>query len=301
MALQVKIADEKDMVILALEGRIDSSSIEDLNHGLDEVKRRGKKNIILMFRDLEYINSQGMSALLSFLKWVEEEEGDVKIAEVQPEIMGILKILGFDTLIRVFDSLSDAMKSFRKDGVRELEGKMENENEMVVDEDFQRAIRPEGSKMPLLLIAGGVFLFLILLIVYLTRDNAPDLQPLQKKVALLEQRIARLEVQNKDLSDIPGKIEALRKDLTERSQLLEKEVTKVRLEMQSASQKVTPSSPPQAKPAPKQPQYHTVVRGETLFGIGRKYHVSVEELRRLNDLKPSQPITVGQKLIVGSS
>jgi anti-sigma B factor antagonist len=300
MPLQVKIADAREIVILALEGSIDSFSIGDLNHGLDEVKRRGKKNIVLLFRDLEYINSQGMSVLLSFLKWVEEEEGDVKIAEVQPEIMGILKILGFDTLTRVFGSLSDAMKSFRKDGMDEPEEKMENEKEMVVDEDFQRTIRPGGSKMPLLLIAGGVFLFLILLIVYMTRESSSDLQPLQKKVALLEQRVARLEMQNKELSDISGKIEILRKDLTERSQLLEKELAKVRLEMQSASQKVTPPVPPQAKPAPKQAQYHTVVRGETLFGIAKKYRVSVEELRRLNDLKASQPITVGQKLIVGS-
>ncbi len=300
MALQVKIADERDMVILALEGRIDSFSIEDLNHGLDEVKRRGKKNIVLMFRDLEYINSQGMSELLSFLKWVEEEEGDVKIAEVQPEIMGILKILGFDTLTRVFDSLSDAMKSFRKDEMDELEGKMENEKEMVVDEDFQRAIRPEGSKMPLFLIAGGVFLFLILLIVYMTRESSSDLQPLQKKVAFLEQRVTQLEGQNKELPNISGKIDSLRKDLTERSQLLERELAKVKLEMQSAPQKVTAPSPPQAKPAAKQAQYHMVVRGETLFGISKKYRVSVEELRRLNNLKPNQPITVGQKIIVGS-
>jgi anti-sigma B factor antagonist len=300
MALVVKIADERDMVILALEGRINSFSIGDLNHGLDEVKRRGKKNIVLMFRDLEYINSEGMSALRSFLKWVEEEEGDVKIAEVQPEIMGILKILGFDTLTRVFDSLSDAMKSFRKDEMDELEGKMENEKEMLVDEDFRRAIRPEGSKVPLLLIAGGVFLFLILLIVYMTRESSSDLQPLQKKVAFVEKRVAQLEAQNKELSNISGNIESLRKDFTERSQLLEKELAKVRQEMESALQKAIPPSPSQAKPAAKQAQYHTVVRGETLFGISKKYRVPVEELRRLNNLKPNQPITVGQKLIVGS-
>jgi anti-anti-sigma factor len=300
MALQVKIADERDMVILALEGRIDSFSIEDLNHGLDEVKRRGKKNIILMFKDLEYINNRGMSALLSFLKWVEEEERDVKIAEVQPEIMGILRILGFDTSTRVFDSLSDAMKSFRKDETAELEGKMENEEEMMVDEDFERPIRPEGSKMPLLLIAGGAFLFLILLIVYMTRDSSSDLQPLQKKVAFLEQKVAQLEGQTKELSNISGKIESLRNELTERSQLLEKELAKVRLQMESAPQKVTSPSPPPAKPAAKQPQYHTVARGETLFGISKKYRVSVEELRRLNNLKPNQPIIVSQKLIVAS-
>jgi anti-anti-sigma factor len=294
MALEVKIADEKDMIILALEGRIDSFSMEEFKHGLDEVKRRGKKNVILMLRDLKYIDRKGISALFSFLKWV-EEGGDVRIAEVQPEIMGILKILGFDTANRVFDSLSDAMKSFQKHEVEE-----EMEKEMMVDEDFQRSAPPDGSKMPLLLIAGGVFLFLILLIVYMTRDSSSDVQPLQKKVTILEQKVAQLEGQSRELSNIPGKMESLRKDFTERSQQLEKELAKVRLEMESISRKPTPPSPPPAKPAAKQPQYHTVVRGETLFGIGRKYGLSVEELRRLNHLKTNQPITVGQKLIVAS-
>jgi anti-anti-sigma factor len=297
MELEAKIADEKDMVILALEGTIDSSSMEDFKHSLDEVKRRGKKKIILMLRDLKHIDKEGMSVLFSFLRWVHEEEGDVRIAEVQPEIIGVLKILGFDTSTRVFDSLSDAMKSFQGD---EGEEEMEKEREMVVDEDFQKTTRPNGSKIPLLLIAAGVFLFLILLIVYMTRDGSSDVQALNKKVSFLEQKVAQLEGQSKELSNIPGKMESLRKDLTDRSQEFEKGLAEVRQQIESVSQKVTPPSQPRPKPAEKKPQYHTVVRGETLFGISKKYGLSVEELRRLNNLKTSRQIMVGQKLIVGS-
>ena len=42
---------------------------------------------------------------------------------------------------------------------------------------------------------------------------------------------------------------------------------------------------------------HTVQPGETLFRISRKYHVSVEKLRKWNSL-PSDTIEVGQKLII---
>jgi anti-sigma B factor antagonist len=291
MALEVKIADEKDLVILALEGRIDSFSMEEFKYGLAEVKRKGKKNIVLMFRDLEYIDSKGMSELFSFLEGVDEEEGDVRIAEVRPEIMEMFKILGFDTANRVFDSLSDAMKSFQKHDVEE---------EMGADEDFQGTTRLEGSKLPLLLIAGGVFLFLVLLIVYMTRNSSPDVPSLQKKVSLLEQKVAQLEGQTRDLSDTQAKIESLRRDMTERAQEFEKELAKLKLAMGSLSQKSAPPVTLQAKPAARQAQYHTVVRGDTLFGISRKYGLSVGELRRLNNLKTGQPIMVGQKLIVAS-
>jgi LysM repeat protein len=42
---------------------------------------------------------------------------------------------------------------------------------------------------------------------------------------------------------------------------------------------------------------HTVQPGETLFRISRKYHVSVDKLRKWNNLL-SDTIEVGQKLII---
>lgn len=48
------------------------------------------------------------------------------------------------------------------------------------------------------------------------------------------------------------------------------------------------------------PPTHTVVQGETLFGIARQYDLSVEELQRLNDLD-GPTIRVGQELIVGAA
>jgi len=42
---------------------------------------------------------------------------------------------------------------------------------------------------------------------------------------------------------------------------------------------------------------HTVQAGETLFRIGRKYHVSVDHLKKWNNLKDNN-IEVGQKLVV---
>ncbi|MCK5186168.1 MAG: LysM peptidoglycan-binding domain-containing protein, partial [Deltaproteobacteria bacterium] len=48
----------------------------------------------------------------------------------------------------------------------------------------------------------------------------------------------------------------------------------------------------------EQKQYHNVVRGDTLYNITRKYGLSVEEIRRLNNLNENQPIQPGQKLMV---
>lgn len=56
-----------------------------------------------------------------------------------------------------------------------------------------------------------------------------------------------------------------------------------------------------AKPAPVQKEavkIHTVVAGDTLFSISRRYNLSVEKLKALNKLAEGAVIHVGQKLTV---
>lgn len=52
-----------------------------------------------------------------------------------------------------------------------------------------------------------------------------------------------------------------------------------------------------ATPSSESGAIHTVRRGDTLYRIGQKYHVGVDDLRRWNNLRKDS-IDVGQKLIV---
>ena len=48
------------------------------------------------------------------------------------------------------------------------------------------------------------------------------------------------------------------------------------------------------------PKYHVVQKGDTLWGISRKYGVSVERLIEINGIKDRNSIYVGQKVLVSS-
>ena len=48
------------------------------------------------------------------------------------------------------------------------------------------------------------------------------------------------------------------------------------------------------------PKYHVVQRGDTLWGISRKYGISVEMLVEMNEIKDRNLIYVGQKILVSS-
>lgn len=58
---------------------------------------------------------------------------------------------------------------------------------------------------------------------------------------------------------------------------------------------ITPNAPKPTVPAKATPEYHKVKSGETLFGIAQKHHTTVDEIKRLNNLK-STTIKIGQVL-----
>ena len=63
----------------------------------------------------------------------------------------------------------------------------------------------------------------------------------------------------------------------------------------AASATTSPARPAAAAARPRQ---HTVGDGETLWGIARRYEVSVDSLRRANDLREDQHIPPGQTLVI---
>ena len=142
-----------------------------------------------------------------------------------------------------------------------------------------------------LIFVGGILYFLG------KRPTGREASPLQLKVTALEQKIAGLE---KQLVELQGKISTSGPDpaLLQRVDALAQKVEALEKQKQP-----TAESKPKPSPSPKpavstEKQYHTVQKGESLYGISKKYGISVEELRKQNNLSADQPLRTGQKLLV---
>ena len=139
------------------------------------------------------------------------------------------------------------------------------------------------------IIVGGILYF------FSKRPTGDEVSFLQSKVIELERKNAQLE---KQLGELQGKIDAItpNSDLILQLEALSKKVEVLEKQKQpTAELKAKPSAP--SKPAAStEKQYHTVQKGETLYRISKQYGISVEELRKLNNLSEDQSIYSGQKL-----
>ena len=130
------------------------------------------------------------------------------------------------------------------------------------------------------------------------KDFTDDLKPIKNKLEQLEKRFTEYE-QQKELKELKAKFDKDKAALEEQLKRLEEKYEKKLEKIEAAK------APAQGKPAMQKPpitaakrQYHIVTHGETLYSISRKYKVPVAELCRLNNLKPTQHVLIGQKILV---
>jgi LysM repeat protein len=186
------------------------------------------------------------------------------------------------------------------------------------------AEKPKKRGEPLVLVILGLLMLAVLMVVLIWRTGEPNREApyrdMESRVQRMEQRLVKLEVLDRRISELEQKTGDYNVLLMDRMDRIEKalaapkeqkaEEKKVALpKREEAPQK--PPEPPkpaeQAKPAkPAEPPkvageaiYHQVLEGETLYRISRNYGLSVDELLQMNGLPPGSTIRKGQRLRVG--
>ena len=84
---------------VAINGRLDTLTSPELEEKL-EPELDNTEKLIFDFDGLEYISSAGLRVLLSAIK-VMDEQGEMIVKNVRPEIMEVLEITGFVDFLNI--------------------------------------------------------------------------------------------------------------------------------------------------------------------------------------------------------
>jgi len=103
---------QDDITIFKIEGRVDTAGAVDLDLALHTAVSEGKHKMVLELSELKYISSAGLRTLADVLTQNQNAGGDLKLAAVNPKILRILQIIGFDQFFEMYDTLEDALASF---------------------------------------------------------------------------------------------------------------------------------------------------------------------------------------------
>ena len=110
----MEIIEEKHeaISIFKLNGRLDSNTSQGFEKKIFDAISDGSKNMIVDFKDLDYISSAGLRVILKATKALNREEGKIMLCSMQDYVKEVFEIAGFDSFLPIVGSMDEALTSF---------------------------------------------------------------------------------------------------------------------------------------------------------------------------------------------
>lgn len=104
----------REVVVLALQGQLAAETYMELQTALEAIgaEAPAEPRVVLDCAGLDYVSSAGLGVLSKTTKEFRERQGDLRLAAMREQIFSIVKLLGFDQVIKCFAGVDEAIASF---------------------------------------------------------------------------------------------------------------------------------------------------------------------------------------------
>jgi anti-anti-sigma factor len=98
--------------IVRITGSVDGLTADALQTTLREAIEGGSPRLIGDLTGVAYTSSAGLRALLATLKLARQRGGDFRLAGVQPNVLKVLELSGFTSILKLYPDADAAIASF---------------------------------------------------------------------------------------------------------------------------------------------------------------------------------------------
>jgi anti-sigma B factor antagonist len=102
----------RDISEVRIDGVIDTITAGELEEVIDSLLKRSRYRIVIDLAGVDYISSAGWGIFISHIKEVREKGGDIKLANMIPNVHEIYELLEFDNVLQAFNSVDTARDKF---------------------------------------------------------------------------------------------------------------------------------------------------------------------------------------------
>jgi anti-sigma B factor antagonist len=96
---------------------LDAGNSDDFRHELAPVLKDCRV-LILDLRRVQFVDSRGCGAILSCLKQVAANGGDLKLCHVSPQVRTVFDLIRLHRICAIHDTREEALQAFAQEGKR---------------------------------------------------------------------------------------------------------------------------------------------------------------------------------------
>ena len=103
-----------DTAVIRLKGFIDSTNASRLRDSIEAFVLRNRYNIVIGFKEIEYISSAGWGVLIGKIRDIREHQGDIFLTGMIESVYSIYELMELDQIFKSFETIEEAIKILGK-------------------------------------------------------------------------------------------------------------------------------------------------------------------------------------------
>ena len=110
--MAIETVKEGEVLIARVDGRIDGTNAREFQNEMEAACADADRYVILDLEQLSYISSAGLRAIMVTAKGLENKDVKLAVCSLSNSVSEIFQISGFDQIIPVSASQSEAINAF---------------------------------------------------------------------------------------------------------------------------------------------------------------------------------------------
>lgn len=99
--METTITKIEGKTVVAIEGRVDTATSNELNEVLAPLAQERNTNLVLDCEEMEYISSSGLRVILGIQKTIDTNAGTLELINVQEAVKSVFNITGFSNFLDI--------------------------------------------------------------------------------------------------------------------------------------------------------------------------------------------------------
>ncbi|PLX85134.1 MAG: anti-anti-sigma factor [Desulfuromonas sp.] len=109
----VRIEEKGSVVLIEVkEERLDAHNSGELKAQMLNLFEEGKNDIIIDLKEVRFIDSSGLGALVSGFKNASARSGNLKLCNLQPQVKSMFELTRLHRVFEIFPDAEEAFASF---------------------------------------------------------------------------------------------------------------------------------------------------------------------------------------------
>ncbi len=110
--MDISIQPRGQVAVVGIVGSVDGLTAETLLSTLQAHVVQGNTRLVVDLSGVEYTSSAGLRALLATVKEARRRGGDLRLADINPNVRKVLELSGFATILKIYGAVDEAVDSY---------------------------------------------------------------------------------------------------------------------------------------------------------------------------------------------